>query len=425
MLTFTLALNTSAQQTTSVPQATPSPTAPTTSITEAGDMSAATIVSVAPPESDDTADSDDSSSVNPNEQRLNYARALAAIGNYAGAVQTLDALRSASDSDMAIANVARMLLAQIYIEQADYKRATTLLGEAYNQRSAGGENGTRTYYTTAGQLLNSVRARLAHYRVYNVDITNRNLPVEVKNDLEGIRLMLEALIEQSRDLQVEAAKSTASNTDASALFENVVGVRLEVARDAGERDEWQRQLAEARQRLVAADARWQNVKSNVAQRPTTNAASRVANTSATSAASNSMNVNTSNSNTTPTSMRAAAEDVPAVKTQPAVQQADTASSKTNSASDTTIEVGALTSKATQRVQPNYPPTARNARVTGVVTVILVVNEQGFVETARSTSGPELLRRAAEDAARRWRFRQTLVGDQPVRFSGYLSFNFTL
>jgi protein TonB len=90
-----------------------------------------------------------------------------------------------------------------------------------------------------------------------------------------------------------------------------------------------------------------------------------------------------------------------------------------------LEVGSLVERATQRVPPSYPSSARLARVGGVVTVYVVLNEKGGVEEVRRAAGPQLLRRAAEDAARRWRFRPVTVEGQPVRATGHISFNFTL
>jgi protein TonB len=59
-----------------------------------------------------------------------------------------------------------------------------------------------------------------------------------------------------------------------------------------------------------------------------------------------------------------------------------------------------------------------------VTVYLLIDEKGEVAAVQRTEGHDLLRRAAEEAARHWHFRPTVVNGQPVRITGSLSFNFS-
>lgn len=87
-------------------------------------------------------------------------------------------------------------------------------------------------------------------------------------------------------------------------------------------------------------------------------------------------------------------------------------------------VGSLLDKATQKVSPSYPTIARNARITGVVTVYLEVDEQGAVTAINRTDGPQMLRQAAVDAARKWKFKPTVIDGKPVRIMGFINFNFT-
>lgn len=56
--------------------------------------------------------------------------------------------------------------------------------------------------------------------------------------------------------------------------------------------------------------------------------------------------------------------------------------------------------------PVYPPIAVAANAGGTVETEVEVNPAGEVTSARGTSGHPLLRRAAENAARRWRFTST-------------------
>jgi protein TonB len=58
-------------------------------------------------------------------------------------------------------------------------------------------------------------------------------------------------------------------------------------------------------------------------------------------------------------------------------------------------------------------------------VKIVVDEQGKVVKAESICGHRLLTGAAEDAARAARFTPTLLLGQPVKVSGYITYNFVL
>jgi protein TonB len=85
----------------------------------------------------------------------------------------------------------------------------------------------------------------------------------------------------------------------------------------------------------------------------------------------------------------------------------------------------ITSKATSKPAPPYPMTARIARVQGAVTVQIVVDEQGRVVSAKATNGHPLLRQSAEQAAYQARFTPTLLGGQPVKVTGVMTYNFVL
>lgn len=70
--------------------------------------------------------------------------------------------------------------------------------------------------------------------------------------------------------------------------------------------------------------------------------------------------------------------------------------------------------AIEKPAPVYPPLARNTKITGTVEVEVQVDEQGRVVKATAVSGPSLLRAAAEDALRRWRFTPAVRNGINVR-----------
>lgn len=87
--------------------------------------------------------------------------------------------------------------------------------------------------------------------------------------------------------------------------------------------------------------------------------------------------------------------------------------------------GVLNGKAIEKPAPPYPAEAKAARVSGIVTVSVVLDEEGRVETAEAVSGHPLLRAAAVEAAYRARFSPTKLSGQPVKVSGVVTYNFVL
>lgn len=90
-----------------------------------------------------------------------------------------------------------------------------------------------------------------------------------------------------------------------------------------------------------------------------------------------------------------------------------------------LQGGRLSGKAIKSVPPTYPAIAKAAGAQGPVTVQIVVNEAGDVESAKANSGHPLLQQAAVDAARQWKFSPTQLSGSAVKVSGTIAFAFTL
>lgn len=88
-----------------------------------------------------------------------------------------------------------------------------------------------------------------------------------------------------------------------------------------------------------------------------------------------------------------------------------------------IEGGELNSKATSLPKPVYPQEARRLKVSGKVTVRVVVDENGKVISAQATDGPLPLREAAEAAARQATFAPTTKDGITVKVAGTLTYDF--
>ena len=76
-------------------------------------------------------------------------------------------------------------------------------------------------------------------------------------------------------------------------------------------------------------------------------------------------------------------------------------------------------------KPPYPPMARQIGVRGTVNVQVLIDERGNVVSATPVSGHPLLARAAKAAALQARFSPTMLGDQPVKVSGVITYNFMI
>ncbi len=103
-----------------------------------------------------------------------------------------------------------------------------------------------------------------------------------------------------------------------------------------------------------------------------------------------------------------------------IYAARTTPSKTIHASDDVLQGAAIL-----RVLPEYPSTAKQARVRGTVRVSVEIDKTGIPVKATAIDGPAELKKAAEEAARKWRFKLTELAGSPVKVIGVLTFNFTL
>jgi protein TonB len=79
----------------------------------------------------------------------------------------------------------------------------------------------------------------------------------------------------------------------------------------------------------------------------------------------------------------------------------------------------------KRVQPVYPPLARQARVQGTVELRAIISTTGTIENLIVVRGHPLLAAAAIEAVRQWRYRPYLLNNQPVEVETEITVNFLL
>jgi periplasmic protein TonB len=78
-----------------------------------------------------------------------------------------------------------------------------------------------------------------------------------------------------------------------------------------------------------------------------------------------------------------------------------------------------------RVQPVYPPLARQTRISGTVRLHAIISKDGTIQQLEVLSGHPLLQQAALDAVRQWRYQPTLLNGEPVEVDTTIDVIFSL
>lgn len=400
-----------------------------------------------------------SSTTTPTTQdRLLKVRGMIAARQLPAAAVELEKIKKETGDD-ALQSVVRTMLVGVYLEQPNYERAKDLLEETYKRNKTRKDGAENIYLPVAAQFIRGAENQLERYKRLGFNLSDPKLPAEAAADLERWRKMLEIVVEQAKQMSADEKRSAES----LAVLEEAVNARAALARDNYEAAAWRNAMDDTREMIANAQTKVTDVDGttvdfkNVAEiklpAPTENKPLLT-------------NVNQVAIVTLPTTTATTPEIISQTVNQPNVEVAENTDSNkdstdvskpvisnsvlTNNRSRTIAEkadsskivniiksdskvaennglmkMDSLVDLATRKFPPTYPPTARTARVAGVVKVEVVVDETGSVAEVKTTDGPELLRRAAAEAIKRWKFKPATRDGQPVRMSGFVNFNFTL
>ena len=78
-----------------------------------------------------------------------------------------------------------------------------------------------------------------------------------------------------------------------------------------------------------------------------------------------------------------------------------------------------------RVEPQYPPLARQIHREGQVELHAVIATDGTIQSLQVVSGDPLFLKSATDAVSQWRYRPTILSGQPVEIETYITVIYTL
>jgi periplasmic protein TonB len=82
-------------------------------------------------------------------------------------------------------------------------------------------------------------------------------------------------------------------------------------------------------------------------------------------------------------------------------------------------------KLMNKVQPSYPPLARQTRISGTVRLHAIIGKDGSVQQLEVMSGHPLLVQAALDAVRQWKYQPTTLNGDPVEVDTTIDVIFSL
>ncbi|HEY0457540.1 MAG TPA: TonB family protein [Pyrinomonadaceae bacterium] len=418
--------------------------------------------------------------------RISKAKAFIAVKNYNAAIYELENIRRETN-DQTVYGVLNVLLVNCYLEQGDYKRAQDFVATLFSDIKSNKPNAAANYYAAAGQVIKGARNQSERYKALGLMVSDRNLSPEALKDLENMRETLEKIIEQSKTLGADK-KQTSNAAVLLEETSNVRSLLARDDYDAkrwkDEVADSREMLANSRSTVlnavgdtmpetptVSSTQIASNNPTNTLPVPTT---ATTANTTTTAknesivpgfqpvketkinpdlTAKIDKPVQSETVKETPKSTEEIKKTDETTKTVPdasvttanttnqpkrerlvnkqdenkdadAVKKEET-TAKTDAVATSPLQVGSLIEFAVQKTNPVYPATAKSLRQTGIVRVEVVIDEEGKVAAVQNLSGPALLQTAAKDAVKKWKFKPFLRDGQPVKATGYLSFNFNL
>ena len=78
-----------------------------------------------------------------------------------------------------------------------------------------------------------------------------------------------------------------------------------------------------------------------------------------------------------------------------------------------------------KVQPAYPPVARQLKIQGVVELAVIVAEDGSVAKVEIVSGNPMLTGPAAEAVKHWKFKPFTEDGKPIRVTAPIALDFKI
>jgi protein TonB len=88
-----------------------------------------------------------------------------------------------------------------------------------------------------------------------------------------------------------------------------------------------------------------------------------------------------------------------------------------------VSSGVVAGNAISQPKPIYPPIAKAAHVSGAVVLHAIISKSGSVQNLQVVSGPEMLRAAALDAVRNWKYKPYVLNGEATEVETTITVNF--
>jgi protein TonB len=79
----------------------------------------------------------------------------------------------------------------------------------------------------------------------------------------------------------------------------------------------------------------------------------------------------------------------------------------------------------RKINPNYPPLAKQARIAGAVVLQAEISKDGSIQNLHVISGHPMLVPSAIEAVKQWKYKPYILNGEPVEVETTITVNFTL
>jgi periplasmic protein TonB len=90
-----------------------------------------------------------------------------------------------------------------------------------------------------------------------------------------------------------------------------------------------------------------------------------------------------------------------------------------------VSSGVAAGNLINQVKPVYPQIAKQAHISGTVTLAATISKNGTIENLHVVSGHPMLTQSALEAVRQWRYKPYMLNGEPTEVETSITVNFNL